>query len=115
MVTGAIGLVLAVSTWAAWLLVLPGFREAQPYSWIAVVFGLVLGALWFLVLPLGTVSIIVGLLATRRAPALAALARLGMVVALVALAAALGGAVVFVIDASTGAGPPVYPLVSSGG
>ncbi|MEU3269805.1 hypothetical protein ABZ639_03110 [Saccharomonospora sp. NPDC006951] len=112
LVTGSIGLVLAVSTWAAWLLVLPGFRDAQPYNWIAVVFGLVLGALWFLVLPLGTVSIIVGLLAIRRAPALAPLARLGLVIAALALAAALGGAAVFVIDASTG--PPVYPLVPSG-
>lgn len=105
-VTGAVGLVLALSTWAAWLLVLPGFRDAQPYSWITVVFMLVLGALWFVVLPLAVVGVLCGALAANRS-AMGGIGRLGIGVAVVALLVALAGAVVFVLDATR-------PLVATG-
>ncbi|TWE27895.1 hypothetical protein [Prauserella muralis] len=95
----AVGLVLAVSTWVAWLLVLPGFRDAQPYGWITVVFALVLGALWFAVLPVGVLAIVFGALALRRGP-LTGLARLGIGVGALALLVALGGVAAFVLDAT---------------
>lgn len=110
LITGAVALVLSVSTWAAWLLVLPGFRDAQPYRWIAVVFVLVLGALWFAVLPLSVVAITCGALAANRS-ATGGLGRLGIAVGVLALLVALAGTVVFVIDATS---PPGVVAVWQG-
>ncbi|WP_199431566.1 hypothetical protein [Qaidamihabitans albus] len=109
---GAAGLVLALSTWAAWLLIRPQMQESPFFSWLTGVFVLVLGALWFAVLPAGVLGIIFGLVAGPRSPGGAALARAGAVLSLLALATAVPGAVAFVFgftDSHVPGGAGSYP------
>src|ERR1044072_1465568 len=68
---GASGLTLAVATWAAWLIVRPPVVTAWVYSWVAQAFVLVLGALWFALLPISVLALVFGVYAgarTRPAP-----------------------------------------------
>src|SRR2546423_9140097 len=57
---GASGLTLAVATWAAWLIVRPQVVSAWMYSWVAQAFVLVLGALWFALLPISVLALVFG-------------------------------------------------------
>ncbi|WP_232376201.1 hypothetical protein [Amycolatopsis aidingensis] len=97
---GAVGLVLALSTWGAWLFVLPWMPGTMPHSLVTIVFALVLGALWFAVLPAGTLAVIFGMVAGARPGGGESLARGGTYLGLLAVAVALAGAVVFMMNAS---------------
>src|SRR5205814_7662628 len=55
---GASGLTLAVATWAAWLIIRPELVSAWVYSWVAQAFVLVLGALWFALLPISVLALV---------------------------------------------------------
>ncbi|PRX50535.1 hypothetical protein B0I33_102658 [Prauserella shujinwangii] len=90
------GLVLALATWAAWLFVRPQLLETLSVSWLTIVFLLVLGALWFAMLPVGTLGLVFGLLAGARSPGSGSLPRVGALVALGTLATAVAGAFAFV-------------------
>jgi hypothetical protein len=57
---GASGFTLAAATWAAWLIVRPELVSAWKYSWVAQAFVLVLGALWFGLLPISAVLALAG-------------------------------------------------------
>lgn len=103
---GTVGLVLAVSTWAAWLLVLPQILELPAYRGIVVLFYFVLGALWFAVLPVAALALIFSYV-TRHAPG--GVSPLGRVTGMLALAAALAGAIVFV--AFPAEPPPFEPYL----
>ncbi|GAB3493942.1 hypothetical protein [Amycolatopsis cihanbeyliensis] len=106
----SVGLVLALSTWGAWLLVLPWMPETTPHSLVTIVFALVLGALWFAVLPAGTLAVIFGMIAGARLRGGENLARGGTYLGLLAIAVALAGAVAFMMSASSWSwpGPGAY-------
>jgi hypothetical protein len=57
---GASGLTLAVATWAAWLIVRPLVVSAWAFSSVAQAFVLVLGALWFALLPISVLALVFG-------------------------------------------------------
>ncbi|MEU5265921.1 hypothetical protein [Amycolatopsis sp. NPDC021455] len=102
---GASGCTLAVATWAAWLLVRPQLVAAWAYSWVAQAFVLVLGALWFGLLPISVLALIFGLCAdTRPRPDFG---RIGMTLAVVTAVLALAGAAVFATTSWRRVGPPV--------
>lgn len=105
---GAATLVLAVSAWFAWLLVLPRLSVALHHSWLSVAFGLVLGAIWFAALPAGVVAAILGLASGARLPGGDNLGRAGAFLGLLSFAVALTGAVVFVLHAGAW-GPVRFP------
>ncbi|MER6797028.1 hypothetical protein, partial [Amycolatopsis mediterranei] len=63
---GAAGLTLAVATWAAWLIVRPEIVSAWVFSWVTQAFVLVLGALWFALLPISVLALVFGVCAGAR-------------------------------------------------
>ncbi|OXM67680.1 hypothetical protein [Amycolatopsis vastitatis] len=102
---GASGFTLAAATWVAWLIVRPELVSAWAYSWVAQAFVLVLGALWFGLLPISVLALIFGLCAdTQPRPDFG---RIGMTLAVVTALLALGGAAVFATTSWRHVGPPV--------
>ena len=102
---GASGLTLAVATWAAWLIVRPPVVTAWVYSWVAQAFVLVLGALWFALLPISVLGLVFGVHAgarTRPGPG-----RIGATLAVITALLALSGAAVFATTSWRQVGPPV--------
>lgn len=102
---GTFGLTLAVATWAAWLLIRPQLVSAWTYSWVAQAFLLVLGALWFALLPLGAVGLVFSGYAGVRAAA--GPGRIGAGLAALTLLLALLGAAAFATTSFGRVGPPV--------
>ncbi|GAA1958124.1 hypothetical protein [Amycolatopsis minnesotensis] len=105
---GAATIVLAVSAWFAWLLVLPRLSIALHHSWLSVAFGLVVGAIWFATLPAGVVAAVLGLTSGARLPGGDNLGRVGAFLGLLSFTVGLVGAVVFVLHAGAW-GPPRFP------
>ncbi|MEV6622412.1 hypothetical protein AB0M83_28675 [Amycolatopsis sp. NPDC051106] len=102
---GASGLTLAVATWAAWLIVRPPVVTAWVYSWVAQAFVLVLGALWFALLPISVLALVFGVYAgarTHPGPG-----RIGATLAVITALLALSGAAVFATTSWRQVGPPV--------
>ncbi|MGW5718164.1 hypothetical protein ACWEVP_18505 [Amycolatopsis sp. NPDC003865] len=102
---GASGLTLAVATWAAWLVVRPPVVTAWTFSWVSQAFVLVLGALWFALLPISVLALVFGVCAgarTRPGPG-----RIGATLAVLTALLALSGAAVFATTSWRGVGPPV--------
>ncbi|MEV4150307.1 hypothetical protein AB0J40_42085 [Amycolatopsis sp. NPDC049691] len=102
---GAAGLTLAVATWAAWLIVRPPVVAAWTFSWVTQAFVLVLGALWFALLPISVLALVFGVCAgarTRPGPG-----RIGATLAVLTALLALSGAAVFATSSWHGVGPPV--------
>lgn len=98
---GTAGLTLALATWVAWLVIRTQLEGAGHYtSWVAQVFALVLGALWFALLPAGVLGIVFGLFAGARDPYGSGIARVGAYLCLLTLAVALAGAAVFALTPS---------------
>lgn len=102
---GASGSTLAVATWAAWLIIRPELVSAWVYSWVAQAFVLVLGALWFALLPISVLALIFGVCAGARTRPGAA--RIGATLAVVTALLALAGAAVFATTSWRHVGPPV--------
>ncbi len=102
---GAAGLTLAVATWAAWLIVRPPVVTAWVYSWVAQTFVLVLGALWFALLPLSVLALVFGVCAGARTGPGAG--RVGATLAVITVLLALSGAAVFATTSWRTVGPPV--------
>lgn len=112
---GVVSLVLAVSTWAAWLFVRPEIQARMvSYYWpISVVFVLVLGALWFLALHGGVLAIVFGLVTGAHRADGGQQARTGALLGLLTLAVALAGTVVFITNmllTNDLAPPPNLPI-----
>lgn len=110
---GAAGLTLALATWAAWLVVRPGVVSAWTYSWVAQAFLLVLGALWFALLPASVLGLVFGVYAgarTKPGPG-----RVGATLAVMTLLLALLGAAVFATTSWGRVGPPVAYFDSTTG
>lgn len=119
-----VGLVLAVATWAAWLLLIRPtplriYRTglAGPVSSYMDIVGrtvtYVIGSLWFAVLPVSVLSIVLAWLELRLGPRpeSEAVARAAVVAGAVALLLALAGAIVFSIRMGQA---PVIPLQNEG-
>lgn len=102
---GSGGLTLAVATWAAWLVVRPPIVAAWTYSWVVQAFLLVLGALWFALLPISVLALVFGRYAGARTTPGAG--RVGAALGVVTLLLALSGAAVFATTSWRGVGPPV--------
>ncbi|MEV6874455.1 hypothetical protein [Amycolatopsis sp. NPDC051128] len=102
---GAAGLTLAVATWAAWLIVRPQVVSAWAHSWVAQAFVLVLGALWFALLPISVLALVFGLCAGARTRP--GQGRIGATLAVVTVLLALSGAAVFATTSWRHVGPPV--------
>ncbi|MFD9892886.1 hypothetical protein ACFWY9_26370 [Amycolatopsis sp. NPDC059027] len=96
----AVAAVLALATWVAWLVVRAQMQGVPPYSWISQVFVLVLGALWFAMIPAGVLSIIFGYFAGARLQTGSNASRLGLYLGLLTIAIALAGAAVFTLTPS---------------
>lgn len=109
---GAGGATVSLATWAAWLLVRPGMITASHYSFLAQVFVLVLGGLWFVSLPIGVLGLVFGLSADARTRP--GSARAGAYLAGLTLLAALAGSVTFA--GTPLSGPVAYPqpLIGNG-
>jgi hypothetical protein len=102
---GAPGLTLAVATWAAWLIVRPQVVPAWAYSWVVQAFVLVLGALWFALLPISVLALVFGVYAgARTAPGPG---RIGATLGVITLLLALSGAAVFATTSWRNVGPPI--------
>ncbi|WP_410568087.1 hypothetical protein [Amycolatopsis sp. cmx-4-61] len=102
---GASGLTLAIATWAAWLIVRPGVVSAWALSWIAQAFVLVLGALWFALLPISVLALVFGVCAGARTRP--GFGRIGATLAVVTALLALSGAAVFATTSWRQVGPPI--------
>lgn len=89
---GAVGLVFAFATWVTWLVVHPW---GVLTSALTVIFALVLGALWVLVLGSAVLGVIFGLVVGETGR----LARIGIGLCSLAALLALAGAVAFVLAA----------------
>ncbi|WP_020658182.1 hypothetical protein [Amycolatopsis benzoatilytica] len=97
----AVSLVLAGSTWMAWLLVRPRVIGGEIYPLVAQVFVLVLGALWFVALLAGVLALVLGVTggARRRYGGRGGdLARIGALLGALTFVVALAGAVAFTIQ-----------------
>jgi hypothetical protein len=105
---GASGLTLAVATWAAWLIVRPVLLTAWVFSWLAQAFVLVLGALWFALLPISVLALVFGVCAGARTRP--GLARIGTTLAAITALLALSGAAVFATTSWGQIGPPIAYL-----
>ncbi|QKV78654.1 hypothetical protein [Amycolatopsis sp. Hca4] len=102
---GAAGFTLAVATWAAWLIVRPGIVSAWLLSWVTQAFVLVLGALWFALLPISVLALVFGICAgSRTRPGSA---RIGATLAVITALLALSGAAVFATTSWHRIGPPI--------
>jgi hypothetical protein len=102
---GASGLTLAVATWAAWLIVRPPVVSAWVFSWVAQAFVLVLGALWFALLPISVLALVFGVHAGARTRPGAG--RIGATLAVITALLALSGAAVFATTSWRHVGPPI--------
>jgi hypothetical protein len=102
---GAAGATLALATWAAWLLVRPPLLAAWVYSWVAQAFVLVLGALWFALLPISVLALVFGICAGARTRP--GFGRIGATLGVVTLLLALSGAAVFATTSWRHVGPPI--------
>ncbi|KDN23006.1 hypothetical protein [Amycolatopsis rifamycinica] len=102
---GASGLTLAVATWAAWLIVRPELVSAWTLSWVTQAFVLVLGALWFALLPISVLALVFGICAGARTRP--GYARIGATLAVVTVLLALSGAAVFATTSWRRVGPPI--------
>ncbi|GAA4545840.1 hypothetical protein [Amycolatopsis samaneae] len=101
----AVAMVLTVATWVAWLVIRAQMQAVPPYSWISQVFVLVLGALWFAMIPAGVLSTVFGYFAGARLQNGSNAARLGLYLGLLTVAIALAGAAVFTLTPSAWTGP----------
>lgn len=110
---GAAGLTLAVATWAAWVLIRPRIVSEWPFSWVSQAFLLVLGALWFALLPLGALGLVFAGYSGVRA--ITGPGRIGAGLAAVTLLLALLGAAVFATTSFARVGPPVAYFDSTTG
>jgi hypothetical protein len=106
---GSAGLMVALSTWVAWLIIRPHLQDAVHYSWISQVFVLVLGALWFAMLPIAVLAFVFGFASEARSADGPSTARAGTYLALLILAIALAGAAAFVLTPSAWS-PPANPV-----
>ena len=102
---GASGFTLAAATWAAWLIIRPELVPAWAYSWVAQAFVLVLGALWFALLPISVLALVFGVCAGARTQP--GRGRIGATLAIVTALLALAGAAVFATTSWGHVGPPV--------
>jgi hypothetical protein len=102
---GAAGLTLAVATWAAWVIVRPGILSAWMLSWVSQAFVLVLGALWFALLPISVLALVFGVCAGARTRP--GFARVGATLAVVTALLGLSGAAVFATTSWRQVGPPI--------
>lgn len=102
---GASGLTLAVATWAAWLIVRPEVVSAWALSWVTQAFVLVLGALWFALLPISVLALVFGVCAGARTRP--GFGRIGATLAVLTSLLALSGAAVFATTSWRHVGPPV--------
>lgn len=102
---GASGLTLAVATWAAWLIVRPEVVSAWVFSWVTQAFVLVIGALWFALLPISVLALVFGVCAGARTQP--GYARIGATLAVITALLALSGAAVFATTSWRHVGPPV--------
>jgi hypothetical protein len=102
---GAAGLTLAVATWAAWLIVRPQVLSAWAYSWVSQAFVLVLGALWFALLPISVLALVFGICAGARTRP--GRGRIGATLAVITVLLALSGAAVFATTSWRHVGRPV--------
>ena len=96
----AVSLVLAGSTWMAWLLIRPRVIGGDVYPIVAEVFVPVLGALWFLALLAGVLAVVLGVTggARRRYGGRGGdLARIGALLGARTFVVALAGAVAFTV------------------
>lgn len=97
---GVLSLVLAVSTWAAWVFLRPEV-QTHPMNrhWpVGVVFVLVLGLLWFLALHGGVLAIVFGLVTRTRGVVSGHQARNGALLGLLTVAVALAGALALILS-----------------
>ncbi|MFJ1761079.1 hypothetical protein ACIOD2_12230 [Amycolatopsis sp. NPDC088138] len=101
---GSSGLTLAVATWAAWLIVRPQVVAAWTYSWVVHAFVLVLGALWFALLPISVLALVFGVYAGARTTP--GPGRIGATLGVLTILLALSGAAVFATSSFGDAGPP---------
>ena len=102
---GASGFTLAAATWAAWLIVRPELVSAWAASWVAQAFVLVLGALWFGLLPISVLALVLGVCAGAQSRP--DFARTGRRLAAVTMVLALAGAALFATTSWRHVGPPV--------
>ncbi|GAB3161291.1 hypothetical protein [Amycolatopsis sp. NPDC004378] len=102
---GAPALTLAVATWAAWLIVRPPVVTAWANSWVTQAFVLVLGALWFALLPISVLALVFGVHAGARTEP--GPGRIGATLAVLTALLALSGAAVFATTSWRHVGPPV--------
>ncbi|MBB4684562.1 hypothetical protein [Amycolatopsis jiangsuensis] len=100
----AVSFVLALCTWMAWLLVRPKLLTQPVYPIVTQVFLLVLGALWFVVLPAGVLAVVLGLTGGGRRRG-GDLARAGALLGALTFVVALAGAVTFTVDPMGGGQP----------
>jgi hypothetical protein len=107
------GLMGALSTWVAWLIIRPHLQDAVHYSWISQVFVLVLGALWFAMLPAGVLALVFGFASGARSVSGSSTARAGAYLALLTAAIASAGAAAFILTPSAWS-PPANPIGAYG-
>ncbi|MQA10571.1 MAG: hypothetical protein GEU98_18855 [Pseudonocardiaceae bacterium] len=122
LVLGVVSLVLTAAAWAAWFLVVPSgssvsfgwfaytprqesapFEAIAPHGWIGVVVALVIGALWFAMLPASVLGFVFARLArrgTEPGSVTARVARAAISTSGPALFLALAGAVLFCVALS---------------
>lgn len=121
---GVIGIVLSASTWAAWIFVVHLTRRgamiqpvpAQPtYSFADLVVAYVVGALWFVTLPMAVLAALFGWLDLLRAPAGMSghLARVGAGIGVLTLLLSLAGAALFSYKLSSPPPPVFTPYVGN--
>ncbi|MEV7092494.1 hypothetical protein AB0M80_06585 [Amycolatopsis sp. NPDC051045] len=101
---GASGLTLALATWAAWLIIRPALLSAWVFSWVVQAFVLVLGALWFALLPISVLALVFGVCAGARTQP--GFGRIGTTLAVITALLALSGAAVFATTSWRQVGPP---------
>ena len=108
---GAVGMVIAVGTWATWLAVRPSVTLiTSEVSFVGAIFAMALGLFWFAALAVGVLGMVFGLVAGARGPGGGDLARVGTMFSMITAALAVAGAVVFVFAMARGIEPPRGPI-----
>ncbi|SEP44154.1 hypothetical protein [Amycolatopsis saalfeldensis] len=107
-----VSLVLAISTWAAWLLVRPRVLGFPGNAFLGQVFLLVLGALWFVALLAGALAIVFGITGGAREHD-GDLARAGALTGALTCLVAIAGAVTFALSPTWT--PPVVTFQNTPG
>lgn len=107
-----VSLVLAVSTWAAWLLVRPRVLAQPGNAFLGQALLFVLGALWFVALLAGALAIVFGITGGARRPD-GDLARAGALTGVLTCLVGLAGAVTFALSPTWT--PPLVPLQNTPG